>query len=155
MPYGQMGYMASTGGGGGGGGGGWGLPDWGDLWDAGVAGLGTLAQNVLTELGKPAVPAQTAGIGTVVAGAAGGLTAEAIEALIAKLSGGGNGNGAMAPGGLFRPSTTSMKARPVSKIQVMNPSTGRCETWLHAVPKGWKINQSNVSGRRRHHHHPR
>ncbi len=53
---------------------------------------------------------------------------------------------------LFRQTMT--RTVPISEFSVIGP-TGRCETWLHARPKGWKINKSNVSGRRRHHHHPR
>jgi len=66
----------------------------------------------------------------------------------------GSSAAAAANGGLFKPPMASMKPRPVNKIQVMGPD-GKCHTWLHATPKGWKVNATNVSGRRRHHHHPR
>ncbi len=56
-------------------------------------------------------------------------------------------------GGLFRP--TMSRIAPVNEFAVIGPD-GKCHTWLHATPKGWKINKSNVMGRRRrHHHHPR
>ena len=83
-----------------------------------------------------------------IGGLAGGALAEILPALL-----GGNGNGAM-EGQLFKAPTASMKPRPVNKVQVMGPD-GKCHTWLHATPKGWKVNATNVSGRRRHHHHPR
>jgi len=151
MPFGQMGFQGINQSGG--------FDPIGgsdvDWWDQVVAGAGQLGQNILAAINRPPVPMQEAGIGTVLAGAAGGLATEGIEALAAYMS--SQGNGAMtsaAPGGLFRPATSSMKPRPVNKIQVMGPD-GKCHTWLHATPKGWKVNATNVSGRRRHHHHPR
>lgn len=73
------------------------------------------------------------------------------------LLGFGGGAGAVtAPGvagGLFRP--TMSRIVPVNEFAMIGPD-GKCHTWLHATPKGWKINKSNVMGRRRrHHHHPR
>ncbi len=50
---------------------------------------------------------------------------------------------------------TMTRTVPISEFSVISPTTGKCETWLHARPFGWKINKSNVRGRRRHHHHPR
>lgn len=58
--------------------------------------------------------------------------------------------GAGAPSGLFR--QTMSRLAPVNEFAVIGPD-GKCHTWLHAVPRGWKINKSNVTGRRRHHHH--
>lgn len=58
-----------------------------------------------------------------------------------------------AASGLFRTVTT--RDVPIPEFSVIGPD-GKCHTWLHARPKGWKINKCNVSGRRRrHHHHPR
>ncbi len=73
------------------------------------------------------------------------------------LLGFGGGAGAVttpgAPGALFRP--TASRIVPVGEFAMIGPD-GKCHTWLHATPKGWKINKSNVMGRRRrHHHHPR
>lgn len=53
---------------------------------------------------------------------------------------------------LFRP--TASRIAPLNMFSVIGPD-GKCHTWLHATPKGWKVNKANVSGRRRHHHHPR
>lgn len=52
---------------------------------------------------------------------------------------------------LFRPTMTRIV--PVPEFSLIGPD-GKCHTWLHARPKGWKINRTNVSGRRRRHHHP-
>ncbi len=49
---------------------------------------------------------------------------------------------------------TTARIVPTNEISMVGPY-GKIQTWLHARPKGWKINKSNVSGRRRHHHHPR
>ncbi len=54
-------------------------------------------------------------------------------------------------GALFR-MTASGRVRPVNRATILGPD-GQCHTFLHATPKGWKVNVSNVSGRRRHHHH--
>ena len=153
MPFGQIGFGfqgINQGGGfdpiGGGG------DSWWDQLQSGAVQLGT---SIIEQFNRPPVPTQQAGVGTVLAGAAGGLATEGIEALASYLSSGGNGAmTSAAPGGLFRPPTASMRPRPVNKIQVMGPD-GKCHTWLHATPKGWKVNASNVSGRRRRHSHPR
>ncbi len=50
--------------------------------------------------------------------------------------------------------TTVARLTPTPEISMIGPD-GKCHTWLHATPRGWKINRSNVTGRRRHHHHPR
>jgi hypothetical protein len=62
------------------------------------------------------------------------------------------GQAAQAGAGMFR--STMQRIVPVPEISVIGPD-GKCHTWLHARPKGWKINRANVSGRRsrRHHHH--
>jgi len=118
---------------------------------------GAFGQQLPTQMGPPiiaqapflpSIPAMTPTIGGALGGLAGGALAELLPTLL-----GGNGNGATG-GQLFKPPTASMKPRPVNKVQVMGPD-GKCHTWLHATPKGWKINATNVSGRRRHHHHPR
>jgi len=166
MPYGQMGNAGFNWGGGTAGfqginaQGGFDLPGSGsdmDWWDTLQSGIGTLGSNILAAINRPAAPTQQAGVGAVLGGAAGGLAVEGIEALVNALSQAGPSSGAMAaaaPGGLFRPPTASMKPRPVNMVQVMGPD-GKCHTWLHATPKGWKVNASNVSGRRRRHSHPR
>lgn len=76
----------------------------------------------------------------ILGGLAGG---ELLEGLF-----GNGGNG----GALFKPSASRIVAVP--EITMMGPD-GKCHTWLHATPKGWKINKSNVTGRRRRHHHHR
>ncbi len=58
--------------------------------------------------------------------------------------------GQPASNALFRP--TASRIMPVTEFSLIGPD-GKCHTWLHARPKGWKINRSNVSGRRRHRHH--
>lgn len=65
----------------------------------------------------------------------------------------GPGGGGDPIGALFK-MTPSGRVRAVNKATIMGPD-GQCHFFLHATPRGWKVNVSNVSGRRRHHHHPR
>jgi hypothetical protein len=51
-----------------------------------------------------------------------------------------------AAGGLFRPS--AQRIVPLNEFSVIGPD-GKSHTWLHARPKGWKVNKANVSGRTR------
>jgi len=154
MPFGQMGFMGVNQSGGFDPIGGGSDADW---WDQVVSGVGTIGSNIWSAINRPPVPTQQAGVGAVLGGAAGGLAVEGIEALANALSQAGPSAGAMAttaPGALFRTPTASMKPRPVNKVQVMGPD-GKCHTWLHATPKGYKVDAYNVSGRRRRHSHPR
>jgi len=85
--------------------------------------------------------------GALTGGAAFGLGEGAAMSLFDSGAGGGSN------GSLFK-MTPSGKVRAVSKATVMGPD-GKCHFFLHATPKGWKVNASNVSGRRPAHHHHR
>ncbi len=69
------------------------------------------------------------------------------------------GGGAMTLGGggavgeLFKVDALG-RVRARNKATIMGPD-GQCHFFLKAVPKGWKVNVANVSGRRGHHHHRR
>jgi hypothetical protein len=160
MPYGQMGFQGinqqggfdpisvDTGGG-------WGWPSLPDPWDLVQQGIGLLGGY----LGQPA-PAPRPGrppgqMQTMPYGPAGPSLPSAPPSGVDVLTDivryvGGEG-GTAGGGGLFRPPTASMKPRPVNKIQVQGPD-GKCYTWFRATPTGWKINASNVRGRRKHRH---
>jgi len=143
MPFGQMGYMSSSGGGGGG----FDWPSSSDVWDVAQTGIGILG----SIFAPGAAPVQIPAGPTMPQAPPPPSGVDVAAQLVQYLGGEGiTGSGSQ----LFRPPTASMKPRPVNKVQVMGPD-GKCHTWLHATPKGWKVNASNVSGRRRHHHHPR
>lgn len=140
MGYGQSGLVSMQGqtlpwlpAGGGGGGGGW----MGGLTDL-VTAFGPVAQGIW---GQPpaTMPAMApTGIG------------ERLEQLMLE---GPRGGGSSIPQ-LFK-QTASGKMRARRRVQLLGPD-GNVHTWLHAVPKGWKVNETNVSGRRKaHHHHAR
>jgi len=134
---------------------------------AGQEGQGAGFVDRLFDLGRQAldaftrpVPGLPAGVTTAgliptsvirqIPGIVGGLVGgELIESLV-----GGNGGGMPT---LFKQSMTpsgGVRNNPINELTVVGPD-GKCHTWLHAVPKGWRVNKANVSGRRRHHHHPR
>ena len=143
MPFGQIGFTDT--GGGGSVGGGWDIfsdviTAAGSIFGAG----GALGQQLPTQTQflPPMIPPV---VGSTLGGMAGGALAELLPSLL-----GGNGNGATG-GQLFKPPTASMKPRPVNKIQVMGPD-GKCHTWFHATPTGYRVNASNVRGRRKHRH---
>jgi len=148
MPFGQMGLI-DTGSAGGSAGGGWSWPTLPDPWDLVQTGLGVLGGWLAPGAAPPSLPqAPTAPQAPPITQNGGlGVLQEHFPGLF-------GGGAAAANGGLFKPPMASMKPRPVNKIQVMGPD-GKCHTWLHATPKGWKVNASNVSGRRRRHSHPR
>jgi len=140
MPFGQAGFMAGQDGGGGG-------------FLGGLANLATALTPIGLGLFGPQPQQQNVGLGfggavlgglaRQIPGVLGGLVlGEGLEAV--------QSQGSM--GALFRPTATRIV--PVPELSMIGPD-GKCHTWLHATPKGWKINRSNVSGRRRHHHHPR
>lgn len=144
MGFGQRGFGFSGGDGGGGG------------FLGGLSGLLSAATPLISNLFGPQAPVQSAvalpalafgglapAIGRQLPGIVGGL---GIGELIGQLGGGGGG---APPGQLFR--NTMTRVVPISEFSMIGPD-GKCHTWLHATPKGWKINKSNVSGRRRHRH---
>jgi hypothetical protein len=51
-----------------------------------------------------------------------------------------------AASGLFR--LTAQRITPLPELSLIGPD-GKCHTWLHARPKGWKINKAGVTGRTR------
>ncbi len=64
------------------------------------------------------------------------------------------GGGAVDQVGTLFKMTPSGRIRALNKAAIMAPD-GQIHFFLHAVPKGWKVNVRNVSGRTAHHHHPR
>jgi len=89
------------------------------------------------------------GLPALVGGAlAGGAAFGLGEGLAGGFFGGGGGE---VTGTLFR-QTPSGKIRAVNKATIMGPD-GKVHFFLHATPKGFKVNVANVSGRTRHHHH--
>ncbi len=151
MPFGQMGFMGGQ--------------DGGGFFDALPAILQAATPLALGLIRPEAfapntlLPSQQFGPAAVMAGAAragaalgrnlpailGGAVAGEVVSSVA-----GGGGGDMT---LFRQTATGV-ARARNHFTTIGPD-GKCHTWLHAVPKGWRVNASNVSGRRRHHHHPR
>ncbi len=144
VPFGQAGFMSTQSGGSGFGGILSAIPD---IIGALTGGAGFFPQAAPTQ--SFVGPLLGAGAKTIAKNIPGILGGVALGELVEGLVGGG---GAGSSGGLFRP--TASKVMPVPEITQIGPD-GKCHTWLHATPKGWKINKSNVSGRRRHHHHPR
>ena len=87
---------------------------------------------------------QTAGVGGLGAGLAGGAAAALLESFL-------GGNGA-ADTGLFR--ATEARILPRARIDAVGPD-GRNYTWFRAIPYGWKVRGTKVGGKKRHHHHRR
>jgi len=85
--------------------------------------------------------------------ALGGLALGLGESIGSGVLGMGGTSSSPVSGTLFR-QTPSGRIRAVNKATIMGPD-GKVHFFLHAVPKGFKVNVANVSGRTRHHHHPR
>ena len=156
MPFGQMGLMANTGSGGSVGGG-WDI--FGDIIDTAgqIFGPGGAFGGPVAgpQMGPPIIQQQApflpAVIPPVVSGTIGGLAGGALAELLPGLLG-GNGNGMVgAPPGIFTtPTTGTMKPRAKNKVQFF--ANGECITYFKATPDRWKINASNIRGRRKHRH---